>query len=83
MLREFVKLVEDVVDEGFDRGINLFMETLEEDLAKTEMITENGGVDSVLANIFESSGYSIEEDFENLDEQKIDALLDHFKKEGI
>ncbi|MDD4082002.1 MAG: hypothetical protein PHD05_01310 [Sphaerochaetaceae bacterium] len=83
MLREFVKLVEEAVDDGFNRGINLFMETLEDDLTKTETINENGGIDSFLTGIFENDGYEVNEIYENLDEEKIDALLDHFKKEGI
>ena len=86
MLREFVKLVDEAVDDGFNRGLILFMESLEEDLAKSEVIAEHGGVDSVFAAILEADGYEVElqdEDLENLDETKIDAMLDHFKKEGI
>ena len=86
MLREFVALVNEAVDDGFNRGLNLFMENLEEDLAKSEVIAEAGGVDTVVAAILEADGYEVsvaDEDLENLDESKIDAMLDHFKKEGI
>jgi hypothetical protein len=86
MLREFVALVNEAVNDGFDRGLNLFMENLEEDLAKSEVITEAGGIDTVVAAILEADGYEVsvkDEDLENLDESKIDAMLDHFKKEGI
>ena len=86
MLREFVKLVDEAVDDGFNRGLNLFMENLEEDLTKSEIISENGGVDKVFAAILEADGYEVElqdEELENLDESKIDAMLDHFKKEGV
>jgi len=86
MLREFVKLVDEAVDDGFNRGLNLFMENLEEDLAKSEVIAEAGGVDVLFAAILENDGYEVElrdEDLENLDESKIDAMLEHFKKEGI
>ncbi|HOD62312.1 MAG TPA: hypothetical protein PKG96_09465 [Bacilli bacterium] len=86
MLREFVALVNEAVDDGFNRGLNLFMENLEEDLAKSEIIAEAGGVDTVIATILEADGYEVsvkDEDLENLDESKIDAMLDHFKKEGI
>jgi len=86
MLREFVALVNEAVDDGFNRGLNLFMENLEEDLAKSEVIAEAGGVDTVIATILEADGYEVsvkDEDLENLDESKIDAMLDHFKKEGI
>jgi len=86
MLREFVALVNEAVDDGFNRGLNLFMENLEEELAKSEVIAEAGGVDTVIAAILEADGYEVsvkDEDLENLDESKIDAMLDHFKKEGI
>jgi hypothetical protein len=86
MLREFVKLVDEAVDDGFNRGLNLFMENLEEDLAKSEIITESGGVDKVIASILEADGYEVElqdEELENIDESKVDAMLEHFKKEGI
>jgi len=86
MLREFVKLVDEAVDDGFNRGLTLFMENLEEDLAKSEVIAEAGSVDNVVAAILEADGYEVElqdEELENLDETKIDAMLDHFKKEGL
>ncbi len=86
MLREFVKLVDEAVDDGFNRGLNLFMENLEEDLIKSEVISENGGVDNVFAAILEADGYEVElhdEELQNLDESKIDAMLEHFKKEGV
>jgi hypothetical protein len=86
MLREFVKLVNEAVEDGFDRGLNLFMESLEEDLTKSEVISEIGGVDKTFAAILEADGYEVgilAEDLENLDEGRIDAMLNHFKKEGI
>ena len=85
MLREFVALVNEAVDDGFNRGLNLFMENLEEDLAKSEIISEAGGVDAVIASILESDGYEVshDEDLENLDESKIDEMLEQFRKEGI
>lgn len=86
MLREFVGIVNEAVDDGFNRGLNLFMENLEEDLAKSEIITEAGGVDSVVAAILESDGYEVsitDEELDSIDESQLDAMLDHFKKEGI
>ena len=86
MLREFVQLVDEAVDDGFNRGLSLFMENLEEDLAKSEVISEVGGVDTLFAAILENDGYEVEltdTELENLDESKIDAMLEQFKKEGI
>lgn len=86
MLREFTKLVNEAVDDGFNRGLTLFMENLEEDLIKSEVITEAGSVDRIFAAILEADGYEVElcdDDLENLDENKINAMLKHFKKEGI
>jgi len=85
MLREFVALVNEAVDDGFNRGLNLFMENLEEDLAKSEVIAEAGGIDTVVAAILEADGYEVawSDELENLDESKIDEMLEHFKREGI
>jgi len=83
MLREFVKLIDEAVDEGFARGLNLFMEGLEEDLTKTEVLAEVGGVDSYVANMLTSDGIDVEVLEEEIDERKVDALLAQFKKEGI
>ena len=78
MLREVVNLVNEAVDEGHDRGISLFMENLEEDLAKDHIFENHGGVDGVMVQLFEEAGVTIEnaEDLENLDEDKIDQMLD-------
>ena len=86
MLREFVELVNEAVDDGFNRGLNLFMENLEEDLAKSEIISEAGGVDTIFAAILEDGGYKVartDEGLESLDESQIDAMLHEFKKEGL
>ena len=48
MIREFTKLVTEAVDAGTERGLNLFMESLEEDLSKAEVIEECGGIDEVI-----------------------------------
>jgi hypothetical protein len=40
MIREFVDLVNEAVDSGYERGINMFMENLEVDLKKDEIISE-------------------------------------------
>lgn len=86
MLREFVQLVDEAVNDGFDRGLNLFMEGLEEDLAKSELIAEANGVDSLFATILESEGYEIspsDQEIEELDEERLNEMLEYFKKEGI
>jgi len=83
MLREFVQLIDEAVDEGFERGLNLFMEGLEEDLAKDEVITESGSFDAYVAVMMERDGIPVEILEENIDETKLDAALKELKKEGI
>ena len=86
MLRQFVKLVDEAVEDGFIRGLNLFMENLEEDLSKAEVITEAGGVNHKLYKMFEAEGIVVdvpEEELNKYDEKKMDELLEQFKKEGI
>lgn len=82
MLRNFVKLVNEAVDEGYSRGINLFMEQLETDLSKDE-IFESHGPDKVMAHLFEQAGITAEEEeLESIDEGKIDAMLDELEKDA-
>lgn len=77
MIREFVDLVNEAVDFGYEKGINLFMENLEIDLKKDEIISEQeNGVDDVVRQLFISEGYELEEDLENMDEEKLDAALE-------
>jgi len=83
MLREFVTLVNEAVEDGFDRGLNLFMEHLEEDLEKSEIISESGGVDTVIAHILESEGYNVSSYGEDIDESKIDTMLEQFDKRRV
>ena len=76
MIREFVDLVNEAVDSGYERGVNMFMENLESDLQKDEIISEQeNGVDGVIKHLFISEGYEVEEDLENLDEEKLDEAL--------
>lgn len=76
MIREFVDLVDEAIDSGYERGVNMFMENLEIDLKKNEIISEQkDGVNDVLKQLFISEGYTIEEDLENLDEEKLDEAL--------
>jgi hypothetical protein len=84
MLREFVQLVDEAVDEGFDRGLTMFMESLEEDLMKAELISENGSTDKIIAEMLVRDGIVGEETLnEDIDESTVDALLAEFKKKGM
>lgn len=83
MLREVVTLVNEAVDEGHERGISLFMENLEEDLAKDHIFESNGGVDSVMVKLFEESGVKVDgvETLEEMDEDKVDKMLKDLEKD--
>ena len=77
MLRNFCKLVSEAVNQGSERGIKLFIESLEIDQEKEE-IYENYGVSGVLTHFFESEGISIDtdDDDDDISEEDIDSLLD-------
>lgn len=77
MLREVVNLVNEAVDEGHGRGVSLFMENLEEDLAKEHIFEDHGGVDTVMVKLFEEAGIEVEgvEALEEMDEEKVDKML--------
>lgn len=51
-MKRFTKLVNETVDSGFARGINLFMENLEADIKKN-LFLENNGIPEVVSQIFE------------------------------
>lgn len=84
MLREVVNLVNEAVDEGHERGVGLFMENLEEDLAKEHIFESNGGVDPVMVQLFEEAGIEVEDDqvFEDMDENKVDQMLKDLGEDG-
>ena len=81
MLREYTQLVSETIDEGFERGIGLFMENLEVDLVKDEIIQEAGSVDNVLKVMFE--GYEQAEGEQEVTDDEVDNLLSNLKKEGL
>lgn len=67
MLREFVDLVNEVVDSGYEFGLQLFVESLETDISKNEVISENG-VDATVKFLFEQAGYEVLEETEEQSE---------------
>lgn len=76
MLRKFENLVNEAIEDGFARGTNVFMENLEEDLVKDEIITEAGSFDNVLNELFEGSDDNIDDDnIDDIDMEKVDDLL--------
>lgn len=87
MFKEYVELIDEAVDEGMKRGIDLFLENLNQDMVIDELTESCGGSDQVLKQIFESEGYSVT-DLESIEEgseldAKLDYLLDQLKKEKI
>lgn len=62
MLRDkFIEIISEGLYEGYSRGIAVFMESLEEDLAKKEVINESS-LDGVIDYLMEDAGYVVEED---------------------
>lgn len=73
MLRKFTDLISEAINDGHERGINLFMESLETDLQK-DMVFENHGVQNVVGQLFQEAGY--EWDFnEEINEQTINEAV--------
>jgi len=94
MLREHLTLIEEAVSEGSNRGIQSFLETLDQDMKVDEIIEESGGIDEVMKQLFLENGYTatevemektevLEENDEQSLDAKIDSILDSLKKEGI
>ncbi len=80
MIREFVDLVNEAVDTGYNKGINLFMENLEEDL-KNNPINEGKTSDDQVKELFLNEGYALDEDMDNIDEDKINAALENIDED--
>ena len=92
MFREYVNLVNETVDEGVNRGIQMFLENLNQDLVTDEIYEEYGGIEASLKQIFMENGFEVTEDLaaaeqlEETDEEfdkKLDTILEQLKKEGI
>ena len=95
MFREYVNLVNESVDEGVNRGIQMFLESLNQDLITDEICEEFGGIEESLKKIFVENGFEITDevvadaDVETLEESdeefdaKLDTILEQLKKEGI
>jgi len=74
MLRNFASLVNEAVNDGFDRGVTLFMESLEVDMNKQEIFEEHG-VLPVLAQLFEDAGVDVGEAMLEASEEDLDSLM--------
>lgn len=88
MFREYANIVNEVVDEGVGRGINMFLENLNQELVTDEIYESFGGIENSLKQIFLENGFQISEDLaaEQLDEnfdEKLDNILAQLKNEGI
>ena len=81
MLREYVNLVNETVDKGYERGMNLFYENLVIDTKKSDAIVEAGGIENMLEAMFaaEEAGEDAETisetDLDEIDEATLDELL--------
>lgn len=68
MLRSFTDLVNETVNEAYDNGINLFLESLEADLSKDAYISEHG-LEKVIGECFE-----LTDTIENIDNDMTDDV---------
>lgn len=77
MYRKIIDVITEGVKEGFEQGIDRFVETLEADIIK-ESVFENHDIKSVMVAVMETSGIELDEDDmidEEIDEEKLDQLL--------
>lgn len=73
MLRNFTTLIKEEVNTGFERGIQLFTESLETDLSK-DMVIESNGLDAVIGTLFEEEGFDYTYN-EDLSDEDLDSIL--------
>jgi hypothetical protein len=77
MFREHVTLIEEAVLEGSKRGVDFFLETLNQDMQVEEIIEESGGIDEAMKQLYTENGYEItelEEESEVLNEESNEEL---------
>lgn len=80
MLKEFVELVNESVDEGFERGIALFMENLEVDFAKEQLLNEHG-FEAVMTQLFENANVKVESEGDEKSMSKLDKEIEMLEAE--
>ncbi|MFW6246935.1 MAG: hypothetical protein ACOC22_02035 [bacterium] len=73
MLRKFTSLISEAVNDGHERGINLFMESLETDLRK-DMVVEQNTLTGVVGELFENAGEEFDYE-EELTEEQIEEII--------
>ena len=61
MFREHLEMINEAVLEGSNKGIESFLETLDNDLKMDEIIEESGGVDAMMQQLFVENGLSVTE----------------------
>lgn len=67
MLRNFTTIVNETVNEAYENGINLFLETLEADIQKDIYISENG-IETVIQETFSADADAVVDDVESIEE---------------
>lgn len=86
MFREYVELINEAITEGVERGSQMFLENLNQDLMINEVCDKLEGVDNVFRQIFHENGSTITEldaisedaDFDT----KLDHILNQLKQQG-
>jgi hypothetical protein len=88
MLRkEFIQIVENTVEQGFNRGVTLFLENLEESLGKESIFEQFGGVDNTINALMEQElGEELpqeNQEMPDMDESLIDRAMAELEKDGF
>ena len=64
---KFAEIIAEALHGGYSRGIDVFMEGLEEDLAKSEVFEEGVSTEDVIDFLMEDAGYEVVEEAEEQD----------------
>jgi len=82
--KHFVHLVNETVDEGFQRGIKRFMENLDEQIEHEQITESNGGMENYFNNTLKKAitrdpnPVNLNEGLENVSEDDLDKLLNDY-----
>ena len=62
MVREFKELIDEAIDDGYVVGVDLFMENLDIECQKEQVVVEHEDEDILIKTIFKNEGYEITEE---------------------
>lgn len=75
MMREFAELLDESITRGFESGIDMFLEGLETDLSKAEIMESFGGTKNYINAMMEAAYGDINNSVIEEQQDEVDGLV--------